>query len=426
MNGIASELILIVILIIGSAFFSSSEIAYASANRLRLKHAAETGNRLDRLTYAIYESYDRALITILIGNNLVNIASSSVATVIAIALLGDDGAWVATIIMTVIILTFGEIVPKILASQIADRFARMVSIPLKVLSIITFPLVFLVEKLMFLVDRIKAPEGPSVTEDDIESLIDTVEDEGVLDEDQCDLLQSALDFDEVLAYEIITPRVDMLSIDMDDPYEEILSKLLDSPYSRIPVYEDTVDNIIGILHLNRFLKEITVPGGEGREKLKRAMLPVNFVHKTMPLPDVLKTMKKRQCHMVVVTDEYGGTMGILTMEDVLEQLVGDIWDESDEVVPEFIELSETEYTASGDMRTEDLFEELDIDDRDFEDDNATLGGWAIEMLGGYPEPGASFTYRNLTLTVEELKNLRVTRLHVHLEPLPEEELSDLL
>ena len=420
-----AQILWIAVLILLSAFFSGSEIAYSSANRLRLKaRAEEGGTAAERLTYALCESYESVLITILIGNNLVNIAASSVATVIAIGLLGDSGAWVATIVMTVLILTFGEIVPKIIASATADDFAKIVSFPLKALCVVTRPVVWLVERMLGGIDRRleeSLPDTPTVTEEDIESIIDTVEDEGVIDEDRCDLLQSAMDFDDVLAYEVITPRVDMVDIDIDDPFEESLGILLDSPYTRIPVYRDTEDNIIGILHLNPMLKEMAEKGKDAVRDLTAFMMPVTFVHKTMPLPDVLKIMKRNRCHMVVVTDEYGGTMGILTMEDVLEQLVGDIWDESDEIVPEFEELSAHEYEADGDMRIEDLFEELDIEDRDFEDDNTTLGGWAIEMLGGYPKEGDRFTWRNLTFEVLKMMNLRVIRLHIHEEPARAEE-----
>ncbi|MCI6966513.1 hemolysin family protein [bacterium] len=416
-----SSYLLIVLLIAFSAFFSGSEISYSSLNALRMKNAAESGGLAAKAAYWIYQAYDSALVTILIGNNLVNIASSSVATLIAVSLLGDEGAWAATAVMTVLILTFGEIIPKIIAVQLPEGFAKLVALPLRVMMFITKPIVWVFNKLLMLLDRVWArfgESGPTVTEDDLETILETVEDEGVIDEDRAELLQSALDFGDVLAYEIITPRVDMLAIDIEDDWEEVLKTAYDSPYSRIPVYEDTIDNIIGILHLNHFFKELVE---QPQFDLRSILMPVNFVHKTMPLDDVLTVMKKRQCHMVIVTDEYGGTMGCLTMEDVLEQLVGDIWDESDEIVDEFVQTGEDTYEADGDMRIYDFFEELDIDDRDFDDDNATLGGWAIEMLGDYPKVGDSFDYKNLTITVKKLQNLRVIRLAVQVHPLPPEE-----
>lgn len=410
----------IVGLLLLSAFFSGSEIAYSKANRMRLRAATQEGNKLAKVAYYIYQSYDNALITILIGNNLVNIAASSVATVIAVALMGSGGAWVATLLMTVLIITFGEIVPKIVATQIPEDFARAVSIPLRVLMTLFFPLVWFFTFLLRGFDRLiqkKSKEIPSVTEDDLETILDTVEDEGVIDEERADLLQSALDFDEVLAYEILTPRVDMVAIDIDDDKDEIMKTIFDSPYSRIPVYRDTVDNIIGVLHLNRVFKALA----DGQEiDIRRMMMPVTFVHKTMTLPDVLKEMKKRKNHLVVVTDEYGGTMGVLTMEDVLEQLVGDIWDESDEVDEEMVPLGGDRYDVDADMRIEDFFEELDIDDRDFDDDNTTLGGWAIEQLGRYPRVGDRFEYRNLTITVKKRRKLRVIRLLVQVHPVEDE------
>jgi len=409
----------IVGLLLLSAFFSGSEIAYAKANRLRLRAATEDGNKLAKVAYYIYQSYDNALITILIGNNLVNIAASSVATVIAVALMGDGGAWVATLVMTVLIITFGEIIPKIVATQVPEDFARAVSVPLRVLMTLLFPLVWFLSFLLRGFDRMtrKKASCPSVTEDDLETILDTVEDEGVIDEDRADLLQSALDFDEVLAYEILTPRVDMIAIDIDDEKDEIMKTIFASPYSRIPIYRDTIDNVIGVLHLNRVFKALA----DGAEiNIGQMMMPATFVHKTMALPDVLKTMKKRKSHLVVVTDEYGGTMGILSMEDVLEQLVGDIWDESDEVDEEIVSLGGDRYDVDADMRIEDFFEELDIDDRDFDDDNTTLGGWAIEQLGRYPRVGDRFDYRNLTVTIKKRRKLRVIRLLVQVHPLPEE------
>ena len=403
-----------------SAFFSGSEIAFAKANCMRLRAATEEGNVLPKIAYYIYQSYDNALVTILIGNNLVNIAASSVATVIAIALMGDSGAWVATLAMTVLIIIFGEIVPKIVASQVPEGFAKAVSIPLRALMTLLFPLVWVLSLLLKGVDRLlkkRVGETPSVTEEDLETILDTVEDEGVIDEDRADLLQSALDFDEVLAYEILTPRVDMVAIDIDDDKDEILRTIFDSPYSRIPIYQDTVDNVIGVLHLNRVFKALA----DGAEiNLSQMMMPATFVYKTMALPDVLKVMKKRKSHLVVVTDEYGGTMGVLSMEDVLEQLVGDIWDESDEVDEEIVSLGGDRYDVDADMRIEDFFEELDIDDRDFDDDNTTIGGWAIEQLGRYPRVGDQFDYRNLTITVKKRRKLRVIRLLVVAHPVEEE------
>ena len=375
------NILLIVCLIFLSAVFSGSEIAFASSSEVKLRKAAEEAKRASsKNAFHIKEHYDDALITILIGNNLVNIASSAVATVIAVSLMGDAGAWIATLIMTVIIITFGEITPKILASKKPEGFARRVANPLQALCVVTKPLVVVFGAMMDGLGHLwkKSVVDEAVTEDDLETMFETAEDEGVVDEDTADLLQSALDFDDVQAYEIITPRVDMEAIDIEDTPEEIVDQIMKTHFSRLPIYEDTPDTIIGIAHVNQCLRSLAA--GETFD-LRALMMEAHFVHKTMPLDDVFETMQREGCHMVIVTDEYGGTMGILTMEDVLEQIVGDIWDEKDVIDEEFVELDPTHFEVDADMRLEDFFDELDLDEDELDDDNATVGGWAIEMRG---------------------------------------------
>ena len=247
----------------------------------------------------------------------------------------------------------------------------------------------------------------------METIIETVEDEGVVDEDTADLLQSALDFGDTLAYEIITPRVDLVAIDMEDTREEILKTAFASPYTRIPVYEETTDNIIGILHLNHLYKALVK---DPNVCIKSLLMPPVFVHKTTPLDDVFNIMRKQKSHLVVVTDEYGGTMGIVTMEDVLEQLVGDIWDESDEIDEEFKEIKPHTFEVDGDMRLVDFLYEFEKDEEDVDDDNATVGGWAVEMLGGYLKLRESFVFEDLTVTILKKQNLRVQKLLVVQDP----------
>ena len=413
----------IALLILVSAFFSGTEIAFASANPARLKSKRQQKDSLSLLIASkIVGDYENMLGAVLIGNNLANIAASSIATLIVMDLLGEGYAWVATLVMTILVLIFGEIIPKVLAKQFAEQYCIAVAIPIYVLSLILKPITLIMTGLIGLLSKLwesSIADPDAVSEDDFENIIDIVEDEGVLDEEQCDLLQNALDFDTVLAYEVITPRVDMDAINIRDPYEMNIRKIEDYIYSRIPVYEDTPDNIIGILHLNHFYKEFVK--GE-RVNIRSLLLPVTYVHKTMPLPDVLEKMKETKSHMVVVLDEYGGTMGILTMEDVLEQLVGEIWDESDEIEREFVCIDDTHFEADGDMRIYDFFDEFDIDideDEDFETDSATVGGWTITMLDGEVNEGDSFTFENLKITVKKAEEYRVERIEV--EKLPEEE-----
>lgn len=415
-----ANVIVIIVCLLFSAFFSSSEIAYASANSLRLKRAAEEkGTASAKLAYKIYNNYENALATILIGNNLVNIASESVATVLVIGWLGSSNAWVATIGMTVIVLICGEIVPKIVAKTMPETVSTWYAFPLYTLMIITKPIVVLVDAIVKLVSHLwkKGVDNAPISEEELETILDTVEDEGVIDEEKCDLLQSAFDFDEVQAYEIITPRVDLISIDAESTREEMLETLLDSVYTRIPVYKDTIDNIIGILHVNLVMRALTE---DPKADILATMMKPVFVHKTMPLNEVLELMQKERSHLVVVTDEYGGVMGILTMEDVMEQLVGDIWDENDEIEPDVVELSDGMLEIDGDMRIEDFFDEVEFDTRDFDDDNATVGGFVVQLLGHYADPGEKVDYENLSFTVLEIDNHRIERLMVEVRPVEEE------
>ncbi len=418
--------ILIIICIIFSAAFSGSEIAFMQLNETKLKHEAEEKNsRLAKLALKFRERFDSGLIAILIGNNLVNIGSSSIAAALAISLMGEKGAWVATAIMTVLIITFGEILPKIFASECAEGMAKVMALPLTAIWLVLFPLIWVLERFLKLLSGIwkEKESDDAVTEDDMETILDTVEDEGVVDEDTADLLQSAFDFDEVLAYEVITPRVDLVAIDIDDPREKQMKVAFASPFTRIPVYRDTPDHIVGILHLNHLYKAMVE---DPDVPIQSLLMPVVYVHKTTPLPDVLDTMRRKKSHMVVVTDEYGGTMGILTMEDVLEQLVGEIWDETDKIEEEFVEVGEHRYEVDGDMRLNDFLDEFDKEEEDLDDDNATVGGWAVEMLGGYPKLYDSFTFEDLTVTVLKKERMRILRLLVEQNPdwVDEEEESD--
>ncbi|MBE6787616.1 MAG: HlyC/CorC family transporter [Ruminococcaceae bacterium] len=421
----ALRYIAIILLIAVSAFFSATEIAFSSVNVLRLKNKGKEKETISgMLAIKILDDYDNLLSSILIGNNIANMASSSIATVIIISWWGDGYAWLSTVIMTLLVLTFGEIIPKVLAKQFPEVFCVFAAIPIYIVSIILKPINFIITRFVNLVSKIWAKnidDSEAVSEEDFENIIDIVEDEGVLDEEQCDLLQNALDFDEVLAYEIITHRVDMDAIDIHDPYEVNVRKCEETTYTRLPVYEDTTDNIIGILHLNHFYKKLVE---KNKVNIRELLLPVTFVHKTMPLPDVLEKMKENKCHMVIVLDEYGGTMGVLTMEDVLEQLVGEIFDESDEIEREFIAVDDTHFEADGDMRVYDFFDEFDIDideDEDFEADSATVGGWTQTMLDGEAKPGDSFKWENLEITVLKVDGLRIERIAVEELPVVEEQ-----
>lgn len=422
----AISYIFIILLVLISAFFSATEIAYAGVNPARLKSRRSDKDGLSLLLACkVLDNYGGdTLSTILIGNNLANTASSSLATLIVLDL--KLPSWVATVVMTLIVLTFGEIIPKVLAKQMPEAFCIIAAVPIYILSLVFKPLSLLISgfvKLCSFMWKSNISDSDAVSEDDFENIIDIVEDEGVLDEEQCDLLQNAMDFDDVLAYEIITPRVDMEALDIRDPYEINVKKINECIYSRMPVYEDTPDNIIGILRLNKFYKEFV---DNERVNIREMLDPVTYVHKTMPLPDVLEKMKEAKIHIVIVLDEYGGTMGILTMEDVLEQLVGEIFDESDEVEREFVCIDDTHFEADGDMRIYDFFDEfdLDIEDEESAEDTATMGGWATSMLEGEIAEGDSFSFMNLVFTIKKADEKRIERISVEVLPVEDEDDDD--
>lgn len=400
----------IVLLLICSAFFSSAEIAYASANASRLRKAAESGSKRGKWALKIKETYSDALCSILIGNNLVNIASSSAATTIALALMGEAGIAAATGIMTVLLLIFGEIVPKQLAKRFCDAYVLVISPVLMALMWLTKPLVWLCMKLIHAVSKIWGgkQEAP-MTYDDLADVIKTVEEEGVIDEDCGELLQSALDFDETEVREIITHRTDMLALDIDDPAQELIRKAVTSNHSRIPVYQESIDNVIGVLYVGRLLNKLL----DTKEPQLRPMLakPL-FVPMTQKISAVLDQMRRKKQHLAIVTDDYGGTLGIVTMEDILEEIVGEIWDETDEIEPNIVKLSDTSFMMDGDTMLHEFLEYIEIEDEELEDDIITVSGWATDCLGDYPHKGDSFFYHSYQVTVVEVEDFCVSKFMV--------------
>ena len=412
--------LVLVVLLCFSAFFSASETAYSSLNKIRMKNYADGGNKKAKRALAVVDDFDRLLSTILVGNNVVNMASASIATVIATAVFGASGAAIATTVMTILVLIFGEILPKTLAKENSESIAMKTGGLLQFFIKLLTPVVFFFVKIKELSLRLlKGAEAqPSVTEEELKYIVESIEQEGVLEEQESDLVQSALDFDEITVQEILTPRVDLVTIDVEDPLDEALEVVLGAHFSRIPVYRGTVDNIIGVLQVRDLLKAVVQ---KTDTRLSHLVTDCVFVHKTMRISTLLAEFKAKKLHLAVVTDDYGGTMGIVTMEDVLEQLVGDIWDESDEVRDDFVQVGRDTYIVSGDMKFFEMLEELGEDDRSFESDYNTAGGWAMEMLGHIPEAGEQYGYRDLVVTVSEVEEQRILSLRVERIPTLEEE-----
>ena len=414
-------LILIVILIIISAFFSSCEIAYSSVNKIKLKKKVSDGNKEATKAMEIVNNYSEALSTILIGNNLVNIAVSSLATMVAVAYLGEEmGSLLATIVATIVVLIFGEILPKALANKFSLKLTLLYVKPFKICRIIFFPITFLVTKFVKLISKIWTPKNIEVSEidEELNVITEELEEEGVIDEEDAELIISAIDFRDVTAHEIMIPRVDVFAIDIDDNQEDILKNEQIFRYSRVPVYEDTIDHVIGILNTTSLMKKIL--NGEQID-LRSMLIEPMYVHKTKHISNILTKFKATNQHLAIVADEFGGFMGILTIEDIVEELVGDIFDETDEVILDYKELGENIYEVDGDMNIYDFFELVDYDDRDFESEYTTVGGWCTDMLEKFPEVGDTFEFANFTVTITEVEGMRVGKIKVEIQEMIDEE-----
>ena len=401
-----------------SNFCSASEMAFSSCNVMRLENARDDGSKRAKIAVYITEHFDDALSAILIGNNLANIGASSLASVAVILVTGgDEYAWLATIILTVLVIIFGETMPKISAKKNANRTSLKNAYVVRAMMIIFYPLVWLVVSLIKLLTMGMKPEAADADSDEaveeLQSIIETAEDEDVLDEDQSELVQAAIDFSETSAFEVMTARVDVQAIDIEDDWDDILAIIEDAPFTRLPVYEGSIDNVIGILYLNHFLKAMA---DDGRVDIRKLLMPPCYVYKTMKLPAVLNTLRKAKQHLAIVSDEYGGTLGVVSMEDVLEQIVGDIWDESDVVEHEVVQREKSEYELDGAMNLSDFLELVGLNEDDVDAESNTVGGWTLEMFGTYPQEGQSFKYENLTVTVLKMDGLRVEKVLVQVHP----------
>lgn len=410
--------LLILFLLMGSAFFSGTEIAYTSLSKLKMKRDSEHPTTAQKLVGFIYNHYDYALSTVLVGNNLVNIGATSVATVLAVNLAiqmdgritDETASTIVTLIMTVLILIFGEITPKMVARRCSETIAKIAAWPLLILMILFFPVVWVTTGIVnfFSIFWKKDAQSVTITEEELENLLDTAEDEGVIDESETELLQSALEFTDLDAADILTPRIDVIGFELHDSMEFILNTITETQFSRYPVYERTIDHVVGILYVKHLLKELV----DNKDvQLTDLLLEPVYIPKTMKLHDIMDEFRVHQSHMVIVADEYGGIMGVVTMEDVLEQLVGEIWDENDDIVNDWQQLDHHRWECSGDMNLAEFFDNLDLDDEKLESDCATVGGWATENIGAMPVAFDSFDYLQFTILVKHVdENHRISRL----------------
>ena len=406
-------ILIILLCVVLSAYFSATETAFNTFNKIRVKNLAEKGNRRAARALDLAENYDTLISTILIGNNIVNILAASLATVYFRDLLQNGPAEhlyapVSTAVMTIIVLTFGEIAPKTLAKQMPEKFVIFATPIISALVVLFTPLSFIFKQLQNLLSKIfKADEDQGMTEEELISIIEEAAEEGDLDEEESTLIKSAIEFNELEVGDIFTPRIDITAVRSDISKEELAKVFTESGYSRIPIYDDDLDNIHGIVYYKDFFSDAQTAGIPISEIVK----PVMYVTKTQKINDVLKDLQEKQMHLAIVTDEYGSTAGIVTLEDILEEIVGEIWDEHDEIIEEIKEVGEGEYIVSGMANLEKLFEELEIE-IDEELDAMTVNGWAMKILDRIPEEGDSFEELGLTVRVLKMDGRRIENLHI--------------
>lgn len=403
--------IVIAILVLLSAFFSATETAFSFVNKIRIQHSVDNGNKKAKNALYVIENFDNALTTILICNNIVNLSCSSIATVLCLNLFGDMGSAIATGATTLLVLTFGEVIPKCLAKEHCDSFTLKTAGLLRVLMFILKPFVFVFLKLKSLALKIAggSEDSPSVTENELKYIVESIEEEGVLEESESEMVRSALDFDEKTAEEILTPRVDVTFINISDSQEKIKDIIIENRYSRIPVYEETVDHIVGILHTRDYLESLA--DGKAPD-LRDIMQTPYFVFRTQQLSKILNAFKRTKIHLAIVTDEYGGTLGIVTMEDLLEEIVGEIWDEDEEIEHNYYKIGKGEFLVNGDIELDDLLALFDMDEDAIESDSVTVGGFILEHAGTIPHKRQSIEADGFRFTVMEVKDQRIIRVVV--------------
>lgn len=406
------NIILIILLVAFSAMFSSCETAFSTVNKMRLKNNADQGSAKAAKALRLAESFDNSLTTILIGNNIVNIASTSISTVLFTDLFGAKGVGIATVVMTVVVLIFGEILPKTFAKENSEKCAYFFAGPLSALIVLFTPLSFIFTAIKNTVSKLysSSEKTPSVTEDELKCIINEIEEEGVLEESESDLVRSALDFDETIVSEILTPRVKVVGVEINSSIEEIKNVFLTEMYSRLPVYEKNIDNIVGIITQKDFFKMIS----ENRSDIQNIIQDVVFISEFKLINDALHEMQRSKTHMSVIIDQYGGTKGIITMEDIIEELVGEIYDENDEITPLMTKISDDVYEASGELTVTDMLETLGYPGNYIATNANTVSGWIMELTGHIPDQGELIQNDCFEIRITEMNGKKISKIQITL------------
>ena len=408
-------------LVLCAAYFGVAETAFASASRNKLKTAADRGDPKAQKALDVLDNFDRAITTILIGTNIVHIATASIVTVAVTRRWGLSAVSVSTILTTLVVFFAGEMLPKSIAKKYPERFSKATAGSLLALMTLLYPLSAALTWIGQTAARLtKGDAEISVTEDELYDIIEDMTEEGTLDEEQGDLISSALQFGDVTVESVLTPRVDLVAIDIADSLEEILSCIKSTNHSRLPVYEGSVDNIIGVLQIRRFIKAYLHEGSA--LDIRPLLDEVFFVHQSSNIDELLPVMSKRRLNMAIVTDNYGGTLGLVTVEDILEELVGEIWDEDDVVEETVVDLPDGSVEADADESVSDVFEHMEFEDPEEDEElvNTLMGEWAYEQFPAIPRPGDSFRYHDLVVTVSQMEHNRILKLIVARKPEQEE------
>ena len=402
-SSLIPKLILVLTMMVFSALFSATETAYSTVNKLRLKNYEAQGNKKAGKALKLANRFDDVITAVLIGNNIVNIGTSSVATVIFCDIFGDSGAAISTAVVTVLVLVFCEVLPKSYAKRNSEKLSLLIATPLSFLVIIFKPFIWVLNKMS---SMLKGDDAPTVTEDELKYMIDEIEEEGVLEEQESELMKNALDFDDITVNEILIPRVKVVGVELYDSIDEIRRTFNTEMYSRLPVYEKSLDNIIGIITNKTFFKML----GEGKSDISEIIQEVPHIADTNLISEAMRYMQRSKVHLAVVTDQYGGTKGIVTLEDIIEELVGEIYDEEDEIVTNIKKLDDNKYEVLGDTNIYDFAEYLDISEDEFETEYTTIGGWVTDIMGHIPEAGETVETGRFAIKAVDVDEIKVGKL----------------
>lgn len=406
----------IIILIMFSAYFSATETAFSTYNKIKMKNEAMAGNKRAQLVLDLSEDYDRLLSTILIGNNIVNIASTTLATILFTQILGGTkGPTASTVVMTVVVLIFGEISPKSIAKDMPESFSKATAPFLKVIFVILKPLNYMFtlwKKLLTKIIKIKNPD--IITEEEILTIVEEATHDGTLNEHESDLIRNAIEFDDLEVSEICTPRTNIVAIKLGASQEEITDIFYEHGYSRVPVYKKSIDNIIGFINQKDYYRYVAA----GAKSLEDIIIPIPLVPPTINISRLMRSMQQSHSQIALVVDEYGGTFGIVTLEDILEELVGEIWDEYDDEIPEIVHSGENEYTVLGTANLEDIF---DFFGKTCDSDYVSLNGWMSEKLEKIPCVNDTVEFEGLTFTVTKANSRRALEIKIVRPDTPDEE-----